>query len=49
MRSHLPNRVPNRGKKQTLKPTKLAKLVSNAAKMPSDGEMFETLTRRGKD
>ena len=49
MRSHLPRRVPIRGKKQTLKPAKLAKLVSNAAKTPSDGELFETLAQRGKD
>ena len=49
MRSNLPIRVPNRVKKQTLKQTILAKLVSNAAKPPSYGEMFETLARLGKD
>ena len=49
MKSNLPSRVPNRVKKQTLKQTKIPKLVSNAAKTSSYGEMFETLARRGKD
>ncbi len=49
MKSNLPIRVPNRVKKQTLKQTTLAKLVSNAAKTPSYGEMFETLVRLGKE
>jgi hypothetical protein len=49
MRIHLPSRVPNRGKKQILKPTKIAKLVSNAVKMSSGGEMIEILALRGMD
>lgn len=48
MRSHLPSRVPNRGKKETLKPTKLAELASNELRTPSDGEMIMILAQWGQ-